>query len=143
MVQSIVAVTAGSLLTALPPALVHRVAGVVFLVFAWSMWRRVRDDEEESLGSGDGSLLQSATGAFMVIFVAEWGDLTQLATATLVARYQQTLIIFVAATLALWAVTGLSVLIGSHLRNAVHPQTFQRIAAVLFATIGAYILATV
>jgi putative Ca2+/H+ antiporter (TMEM165/GDT1 family) len=51
--------------------------------------------------------------AFGVIFLAEWGDLTQVLTANLSARYHAPLSVAVGATLALWAVAGLAV-IGGH-----------------------------
>lgn len=51
--------------------------------------------------------------AFGVIFLAEWGDLTQVLTANLAARYHSPLSVAVGATLALWAVAGLAV-VGGH-----------------------------
>ena len=51
--------------------------------------------------------------AFVVIFVAEWGDLTQVLTANLAARYHAPLSVAVGATLALWTVAGLAV-VGGH-----------------------------
>ena len=51
--------------------------------------------------------------AFGVIFLAEWGDLTQVLTANLSARYHAPLSVGVGATLALWVVAGLAV-IGGH-----------------------------
>ncbi|MDQ1481442.1 MAG: Ca2+/H+ antiporter, family [Actinomycetota bacterium] len=51
--------------------------------------------------------------AFGVIFLAEWGDLTQVLTANLSARYHAPLSVAVGAALALWAVAGLAV-IGGH-----------------------------
>ena len=50
------------------------------------------------------------TRAFAVIFVAEWGDLTQLATATLAARHGRPLTVFLGATAALWSVASLPLL---------------------------------
>ncbi len=44
--------------------------------------------------------------AFLVFFVAEWGDLTQILTANLAARYHSALSVGLGATLALWAVAG-------------------------------------
>ena len=51
--------------------------------------------------------------AFIVIFLAEWGDLTQVLTANLAVRYGSALSVGLGATLALWAVAGLAVL-GGH-----------------------------
>jgi Ca2+/H+ antiporter, TMEM165/GDT1 family len=51
--------------------------------------------------------------AFVVIFLAEWGDLTQVLTANLAVRYGSALSVGLGATVALWAVSGLAVL-GGH-----------------------------
>ena len=51
--------------------------------------------------------------AFVVIFLAEWGDLTQVLTANLAVRYGSGLSVAVGAALALWSVSALAVL-GGH-----------------------------
>ena len=51
--------------------------------------------------------------AFVVIFLAEWGDLTQVLTANLAVRYHSALSVGIGAMLALWAVSALAV-IGGH-----------------------------
>jgi putative Ca2+/H+ antiporter (TMEM165/GDT1 family) len=74
--------------------------------------------------------------SFGVIFVAEWGDLTQLATATLCARYGNPVTILVSAIAALWTVTGLAVLLGSRLKALVRPALLEAIAALTLAAVG-------
>ena len=76
----------------------------------------------------------------MVIFIAEWGDLTQLATATLQAKHRDPLTIFLSATLALWAVTVLAILAGHHAKKLVKPALLNRIAALAFAGVGIVLL---
>jgi putative Ca2+/H+ antiporter (TMEM165/GDT1 family) len=68
------------------------------------------------------------------------GDLTQLATAALAARYHAPLVVFGGATLALWAVTAVAVIIGNRAGKLLDPHVTQRIAAVLFALIGVALL---
>jgi len=141
VVQSAVAVTFGSLLTMLPAKYVHTGAGLVFLVLAILMWRRNEPAEEpDAPGNVQNRFLKTMMSAFVVIFIAEWGDLTQLATAALSARYAAPLTIFASATLALWAVTGVAVIVGHSARNAVKPKLLQRIAAVAFAIVGTLLL---
>lgn len=76
----------------------------------------------------------------MTIFIAEWGDLTQLATAALVAKEQAPFTIFTAATLALWSVTAIGVIVGSQMKDRIQPQLLQRVAASAFAVVGIGIL---
>ena len=85
--QVAIAVTAGSLLTLLPDAVVSSVVAVLFVVGAIILWRSVRSgaEEEEDVVEAPPhpSFLKTAAISFGVLFAAEWGDLSQLATAGL------------------------------------------------------------
>ena len=141
VVQSFVAVSFGSLLNLLPANLIHVGAGLVFWVLAILMWRRKEPEEEVHLGGeAQNRFVKTMISSFVVIFIAEWGDLTQLATAALSARYAAPATIFAAATLALWAVTGVAVVIGHSARRTVQPKLLQRIAAITFAAVGTTLL---
>ena len=76
----------------------------------------------------------------MVIFIAEWGDLTQLASATLVAKTHQPLTIFLSATLALWSTSAVAIAIGHHAKKFIQPRLLQNIAAMAFAIVGILLL---
>ena len=54
---------------------------------------------------------------FVVVFLAEWGDLTQILTASLAARFHAPLAVGLGAGLALWSVTALAVLASRPLRR--------------------------
>jgi putative Ca2+/H+ antiporter (TMEM165/GDT1 family) len=140
VVQSFVAVAFGSLLALLPATLVHIGAGVVFLILAVLMWRR--EQEASSLHSEDNPVgfVKTMISAFVVIFIAEWGDLTQLATAALSAKYAAPVTIFASATLALWSVTGISVVIGHSAKRFLRPRFLQRIASITFVIVGIILL---
>jgi putative Ca2+/H+ antiporter (TMEM165/GDT1 family) len=78
-----------------------------------------------------------AVTAFVVIFLAEWGDLTQILTANLAAHYHNALSVGVGALLALWAVAGLAVLSGQSLLRVVNVATVRTVTAVvLFGLAG-------
>ena len=74
--------------------------------------------------------------AFAVIFIAEWGDLTQLATAALAARYAAPFTVFAGATAALWAVAALAAFVGHRASKLLSPDRARRGAALLFAVLG-------
>lgn len=139
-VQSLVAVAAGHLVSLLPQRPVHLFAGGLFVVSAIVMWRRKEESEEDVEDRGDGSFWRAARLVFVVVFIAEWGDLTQLATAALAARYHAPVVVFAGATLALWSVAAIAVFVGHRAGKLLDPHVTKRVAAVLFALIGVALL---
>ncbi|MHB8634500.1 MAG: TMEM165/GDT1 family protein, partial [Thermoplasmatota archaeon] len=140
VVQSLFSVFFGSLLGLLPRLVVRFVAGGLFLLFALLMWRRGQFEEEEEKVDAAKAKRKTIVTAFVVIFVAEWGDLTQFATATLEARSLSPVTIFLGATTALWLVAALAIYVGRHSRKRVRPQILQGVAAAAFAVIGVLVL---
>ncbi|TME81267.1 MAG: TMEM165/GDT1 family protein [Chloroflexi bacterium] len=133
VIQSAVAVAAGSLLSLLPREPIRIGAGLLFLGMAALLIRRNlrkdEADEERAVEQEEARHRRPFITAFSVVFVAEWGDLTQLATAALQARYQQPVVVFVAATLALWAVCAIAVALGNRLGAWVPERPLQFAAA--------------
>ena len=148
LVQTTVATLAGSLIALLPAHWVHLGAGVMFFVFSWQMWRSRFEAESEAEPAVDGhvkglSFWSSAWSAFLVIFIAEWGDLTQLATASFVAKYRsEKITVFCAALLALWSVTLCAVVLGQNAAKYINPVAVKKYGAGLFALIGVYFVMT-
>jgi putative Ca2+/H+ antiporter (TMEM165/GDT1 family) len=134
--QSAIAVTAGSLLTLLPEALVRAVVAVLFLVGAVLLWREARkgaDDEEATVQARENtSFLRAAAISFGVLFAAEWGDLSQLATAGLAARFGEPLSVFVGSWAALLVIAALAAFLGRKLADRLPIALLHRIAAGLF-----------
>ncbi len=135
-VQSVVAVTAGQLLSLLPARPVHVFAGAIFIVSGIVMWFRNDDGEDDVKDGPDRGFFKTLWQVFVIVFIAEWGDLTQLATGAMAARYRAPFVIFAASTLALWAVTAIAVFIGNRAGKLLDADLTKRIAAVLFAGIG-------
>ena len=133
VIQSAVAVLAGSLLSLLPREPIRIGAGLLFLLMAALLVRRnLRKDEadgKQTVEQAAASHRRPFTTAFSVVFVAEWGDLTQLATAALQARYQQPVVVFTAATVALWAVSLIAVVLGNRLGAWIPERPLQLTAA--------------
>jgi len=142
-VQSVIAVSAGQLFSLLPAQPVRIVTGLVFLVSAWFMWRRgTEDDGEDEVKDRRGFWAQLGS-TFAIVFIAEWGDLTQIGTAALAARYRAPLTVGVGATLALWTVVGLVVFLGNRLGSVLKPEVMKKVAAALFTVVGIALLAGV
>jgi putative Ca2+/H+ antiporter (TMEM165/GDT1 family) len=139
LVQTAVAVVAGSLLQLLPVQPVRIAAGLGFIVFAILALRR---KDEGALDAERHRRFPAWVACFLVVFAAEWGDLTQLATAALIAHTGQTIPVAIGAVAALWTVTVLAAFAGERLGELLSPTTLNRISAVLFAAIGGFIVVT-
>lgn len=134
-VQCAIAVTAGRLLTLLPERVVAGVVAVLFGIGAVVLLRGGAEepDEEEAADRAARGPLSVALTSFGVLFAAEWGDASQLATAALTARYQDALSVFVGSFVALVTVAGLAVALGGVITRRVPLHFIQRVAGVLFA----------
>ena len=134
--QVAIAVTAGSLLSLLPEALVSGVVAALFLVGAVLLWRSASSGPEEDEGAAatreDTSFLRAAAISFGVLFAAEGGDLSQLATAGLAARYDEPVSVFLGAWAALLVVSGLAAFLGRTLADRLPIALIRRVAAALF-----------
>lgn len=137
LVQTVVAVALGGVLTRLPHEPVEIFAMLMFLVGGVILLRgsshatEEEHEAEEEFGAKAGSRM--ATGwkvvgtSFGILFLAEWGDLSQILTASLVLRYHDPLSVFVGALLALVAVSGLAALLGRVLLSRIPLVMIRRI----------------
>jgi Ca2+/H+ antiporter, TMEM165/GDT1 family len=140
-IQSAVAVAAGSLLSLLPREPIRIGAGLLFLLMAAVIVRQnLKKDEgkeKSDIEREEQRHRRPFATAFLLVFVAEWGDLTQLATAALQARYRDALTVFASATIALWAVAAIAVVLGNRLGAWIPQRPLQ------FAAAGVMVLAAI
>ena len=136
LVHVCLAIAAGSLLSLLPHRALEGVVAALFLVGAILIFRgrHEDDEEEEDLAIKEGTaptFFRVGSTAFLVILVAEFGDLTQILTANLAAKYHDPISVGVGAALGLWAVAGLAIVGGRGLLKVVPLSLITRIAAVI------------
>jgi putative Ca2+/H+ antiporter (TMEM165/GDT1 family) len=138
VVHVVVAVTVGvALFAVLPHRAVDAVVAGLFLFGAGYAWWESRKGDEvpsESRSTGHGAVLT----AFVVIFLAEWGDLTQILTANLAAKYHSPISVGIGSILALWAVAAIAVASGQTLMRYVKISTVRKITAVVLVALAAY-----
>jgi Ca2+/H+ antiporter, TMEM165/GDT1 family len=138
------AIAAGSLLGLLPHRPLEITVAALFAVGAVILLRGRHEDGDDRMevkGREPGFWRVAATG-FMVVLVAEFGDLTQIATATLAARYHDPVSVAIGATLALWAVAALAIIGGRSLLKLIPLVWISRIAgAIMLALAGASLAA--
>ncbi|EXU69601.1 MULTISPECIES: TMEM165/GDT1 family protein [Streptomyces] len=134
------AIAAGSVLTLLPHRLLQAIVGVLFLGGAAMLLFKKDDDEEEIRKPADQSFWKVSGAGFTLILIAEFGDLTQIMTANLAARYDDPLSVGVGALLALWAVAGLGIVGGRTLMRYVPLRLITRIAALVMLALAGFSL---
>jgi putative Ca2+/H+ antiporter (TMEM165/GDT1 family) len=142
-VHVVIAVSVGAALLRILP---HRaVEAVVALMFLAAALLAVREAVRERRGEGASHAEVRHTGqpgrtvltAFVVVFLAEWGDLTQILTANLAARYNAPLSVGVGAAAALWAVAALAVMSGASLLRWVNIAAVRLVTAVILTGLAA------
>ncbi len=120
-VQCLVAVTVGAVATLLPETLVKSVTLVIFLAGAVVLIRTApgadaaeQETEQEyaARASEPKTFFKAMVASFLVLFAAEWGDLSQLLTISFVTRFDDHVDVFLGAWAALLTVSGLAVLAG-------------------------------
>jgi len=134
------AVAAGSVLTLLPQQIVHALTGVLFLGGAAALLMKKEEDEGEIRKPENQTFWKVSGAGFMLILVAEFGDLTQIMTANLAARYDAPLSVGLGAVLALWAVAGLGIVGGRALMKKVPLGLITKVAAMLMLGLGVWSL---
>jgi putative Ca2+/H+ antiporter (TMEM165/GDT1 family) len=136
------AVAAGSVLTLLPQQLVHALTGVLFLGgAAMLLLQKGGADGDAEVRKPENQSFWKVSGAgFMLILVAEFGDLTQIMTANLAARYDDPLSVGLGAVLALWAVAGIGIVGGKALMKKVPLRLITQIAALVMLALGVWSL---
>lgn len=141
---NLLSVVVGGLLgAALPTRALGIGGGVLFLVFAaWSL-RSDEDDDEagESSSGGEVPWPRVVASVAGTMFVAELGDKTMLATATLAAQGNPALV-WVGATIGITASGAVGVLVGRSMGARLPERTTRLGSAALFAVFGVVLIAT-
>jgi putative Ca2+/H+ antiporter (TMEM165/GDT1 family) len=138
-VQCVIAVVAGGLITLLPRRAVEAVVAALFAVGAVLLIRESMnpaDDVELAEARENASFRRVVGTSFGVLFAAEWGDASQIATAGLVARHSGTgyaLATGIGAWLALVAVAAVAVVAGRVVVRRIPLRLVHRIAGIAFA----------
>ncbi len=150
-VQCAIAAAAGGLLALLPELPVRLAAGALFAVGAVLLFRGARaadaeeadqEQEYERRITGGKSGLRAFGASFLVLFAAEWGDLSQLLTAGLVASGRPAVPVFLGSWLGLAFVAGMGVLLGRVILRRVRLQVVRYVGAAVCAVLALAILVT-
>ena len=145
---SLVAVLGGSVIFRyVPVSIVRALAGVSFIIFAfWTLLEKETDVEKDG-ACLTGSSKKAKTSliifsyCFCLMFVAEFGDKTQLATIVLASGMYEPVSIFLGAVLAFVVVDAPCVYAGKKLSEKVKIRHIKLGSAVLFLILGIFFIA--
>ena len=139
-VHVVIAVAIGSVFALLPERLVLFVVAALFAGgSAFLLLGKEEDDGEAAEASramADQHPVRVALASFGVVFLGEWGDITQITTANLAARYGDPLSVGVGALLALWSVAALALTVGRGLVQRIPARLVRRITGVILAVLA-------
>jgi putative Ca2+/H+ antiporter (TMEM165/GDT1 family) len=140
LVQTLVAVTIGGLLAQLPKRPVEIFAAVMFLIGGIILLRGANkaDEEEQETeeefshkGAARAVGLKAIAVSFSILFLAEWGDLSQILTANMVLRFHEPVSVFIGALAARATVSALGAALGRALLARVRLALIRRIGGVV------------
>ena len=118
MLKMFAAVLLGRIIAQLPAILVACLSAATFFILALVIWFK-KPEEDKAAVVQPGAWFKVALAAFASIFFSEWGDVGQIAAATLSARYNAPQIVWFGAVLAMITKGGLAITVGATLRSRV------------------------
>ncbi len=142
LVLNAIAVGAGSIISALiPDWLIKIAAAIAFFYFAWSTLRSVGDEEDEEEKSRKGHPMWVVFGTF---FLAEFGDKTQLTAITFAANegFQRAILVWAACSIGLFLADVIGMLVGYLLKSKTPDGFLNLLAFLIFAIFGFTTMAT-
>lgn len=151
LAQVVIAVAFGGMLALLPQALVLAVTTILFAIGSLILIRgglatraaeqEAEHEEEEEVAEKAAAVRTSSpwrtfTTSFVILFTAEWGDLSQLLTAGMAARTGDPLSVGIGSWLALITVAGLAVLVGRWLQQRVPIWRIRLVSGAILAALA-------
>jgi putative Ca2+/H+ antiporter (TMEM165/GDT1 family) len=148
VIQSLVAVVAGGLISALPETYVHIASMLLFAVGAILLLRSARRADqheaeqehefEKKMKDGPVGGWRAFGTSFLVLFAAEWGDLSQLLSAGLAARFGAPVEVFAGSVAGLLLVSGVAALAGRTILKRVRLSLVQTIGGLVCAGLAVF-----
>jgi Ca2+/H+ antiporter, TMEM165/GDT1 family len=144
-IHATLAVAVGQLLQLLPHRWIEAVTTLLFAAgAAYLLFVPEKEVEEEGQEEADsaGRGLKTVGTAFVVIFIGEFGDLTQILTANLAAKYHQPVTVFIGAFAALASVAALGAFTCRALLRYLPLSVIRKVGGALLAGFAIYSLVT-
>jgi putative Ca2+/H+ antiporter (TMEM165/GDT1 family) len=128
-----IAILLGSWVTSVIPVdLVKIVSGLVFILFGLLILKGDKDDDSEESNLSAGRAFASG---FTMIFLSEWGDKTQIASALFATEYDP-IMVFIGVMIALLLLSVMAIFLGKFLSSRIDRRAITKVGGVLFLLIG-------
>jgi len=145
LIHAVLAVAVGQVLQLLPHKWVEAITALLFAGGA-AYLLIVSEETEEEEGEEEADKaprgLRTVSTAFLVIFIGEFGDLTQILTANLAAKYHAPVTVFIGAFAALTTVAALGAFGGRALLRFAPLGVIRKVGGALLAGFAVYTLVT-
>jgi putative Ca2+/H+ antiporter (TMEM165/GDT1 family) len=150
-ITSAIIVTLGYFLVSfLPVSLISLGGGLVMIAYGTCSFFEANKEEEE-LAKAERKLSLKAPKSLWLVFLNAvsllilldlGGDATEVLTILFVARFQNTLLVFVGAVIALIAATAVETMIGNRLSKVLSPKRIRILSLLVFLAIGSAAILT-
>ncbi|MFL6208089.1 MAG: TMEM165/GDT1 family protein [Pyrinomonadaceae bacterium] len=124
MLKMAVAVLVGKAISTLPRALVAAITAASFIGVAFALWRK---PAKTGAAKEQHTASKAALVSFATIFLSEWGDVGQITAATMAARYNLPLVVWVGAVSAMITKGALAASVGTGVRRWIVERVSPRI----------------
>ena len=115
----------------IPVHLVKVVSGLVFILFGILILKGESEDEDTGSLSAKGAFISG----FSMIFLSEWGDKTQIASALFATEYDPRMV-FLGVMIALFVLTVMAIFLGRYLSQRIDRKAITKAAGIVFLLIG-------
>lgn len=129
------AILFGSVLVSIIPELYIKIAAALTFFYFGITSLRAKEEKADKITSGKNAFLS----ALSVIFLSEWGDKTQIASAVFATRFPP-FAVFIGVMLAMLVLAVLAVYLGKLLDKKIPAQTIRKVAGILFILLGVVFL---
>jgi len=112
-------------------------SGVIFIIFGVLILKQKETIAESTLYSQNSFL-----SAFILIFISEWGDKTQIASALFATQYNS-LLVLIGIMTALIPLSIMAIYLGRVISNKINKEPITKIAGTAFIIIGIIIITSI
>jgi len=128
-----IAILVGSWVTnVIPVHLVKLASGIIFILFGILILKGDKDDDE---AESNLSAKRAFASGFSMIFLSEWGDKTQIASALFATEYDPQMV-FIGVMIALLILSIMAIFLGKYLSSRIDRRVITRVGGVVFLLIG-------